>query len=158
MGCPLNTYEQVVCLLRKQEKLGIPSSKSTEDSRESLLQFYHQCLEVILNGLKLAQLNPPLLWIKTVNGTIRNLKAHLPIMIILGDQLSQDSKIPYAVGGKRMLVAPVEFFVHACVPICPRMTMKGSVTPYQRISSIRWYASPLEVYWRSKKSSIKMSE
>jgi len=37
----------------------IPSSKSTEDSKESL-QFYHQCLEVILSGLKSAQHCPPL--------------------------------------------------------------------------------------------------
>jgi len=68
----------------------IPSSKSTEDSKESL-QFYHQCLEVILSGLKSAQHNPPLLRIKSSTGTIRNLKAHLPIMIVLGDQLSQDT-------------------------------------------------------------------
>ncbi|KAG9289769.1 hypothetical protein G9A89_021702 [Geosiphon pyriformis] len=67
----------------------IPSSKSTEDSKESL-HFYNLCLEVILSGLRLAQLNPPLLRIDTGNGTIRNVKAPLPpIMIILGDQLSQ---------------------------------------------------------------------
>lgn len=68
----------------------IPSSKIAEDSKESL-QFYHKCLEVILGGLKSAQLNKPLLQIKSGTGRIRQLKAHLPIMIILGDQLSQDT-------------------------------------------------------------------
>ena len=68
----------------------IPSSKSTEDSKEAL-QLYHHCLEVILNGLKLAQRNPPLLRIKTATGTTRNVRARLPIMVILGDQLSQDT-------------------------------------------------------------------
>jgi len=68
----------------------IPSSKITEDSKESL-QFYHKCLEVILGGLKMAQQNKPVLQIKSRTGTIRKLNAHLPIMIILGDQLSQDT-------------------------------------------------------------------
>ena len=36
----------------------IPSFKSMEDSKDSL-DFYHQCLTVILNGLKQAQENPP---------------------------------------------------------------------------------------------------
>ena len=68
----------------------IPSSKNMEDSLDSL-QFYHQCLGAILNGLKSSQLNPPLLRIKRPDGTTVHLKAHLPIMVILGDQLSQDT-------------------------------------------------------------------
>ena len=69
----------------------IPSSKISEDSKDSL-QFYHQCLEVILSGLKFAQQHPPILRIKTApDGRRRNRRAYLPIMIILGDQLSQDT-------------------------------------------------------------------
>ena len=69
----------------------VPSSKNIDDSKDSL-QFYHQCLGVILNGLKLAQQAPPILRIKNkIDGTTQLLKAHLPLMIILGDQLSQDT-------------------------------------------------------------------
>ena len=34
-GCPLNTYEQVVCLLRKQEKLGFSYSNFKKRNRTS---------------------------------------------------------------------------------------------------------------------------
>ncbi len=39
-GCPLNTYEQVVCLLRKQEKLGFSYSRA--HSRDKLLSLLRQ--------------------------------------------------------------------------------------------------------------------
>jgi hypothetical protein len=39
-GCPLNTYEQVICLLKKQEKLGF--SYSQAHSRDKLLSLLRQ--------------------------------------------------------------------------------------------------------------------
>ena len=68
----------------------IPSSKSIENSKESL-QFYHLCLQQILAGLKHAQRNRPLIRVKQTDGSQSLLHAHVPIMIITGDQLSQDT-------------------------------------------------------------------
>lgn len=68
----------------------IPSSKNIEDSKDSL-QFYHQCLGSILNGLKDAQHTLPCLRVKNSNGVTNIMRAHLPLMIIMGDQLSQDT-------------------------------------------------------------------
>ena len=68
----------------------IPSSKTIEDSRESL-EFYHKCLGYILTGLKQAQQTKPLIKVKKSDGSYSSYHAHLPLMIIMGDQLSQDT-------------------------------------------------------------------
>jgi hypothetical protein len=68
----------------------IPSSKNIEDSKESL-QFYHHCLSFILTGLKHAQQHKPTIRVKQIDGSFSNFRAHLPLMIIMGDQLSQDT-------------------------------------------------------------------
>lgn len=68
----------------------IPSSKSVEDSKESL-QFYHHCLSFILTGLKEAQKHKPMLRVHKQDGSCSYFRAHLPVMIIMGDQLSQDT-------------------------------------------------------------------
>jgi len=67
----------------------IPSSKTVEDSKEAL-QFYHQCLGRILTGLKDAQQLKPLVKVTQPAGFTSYFRAHLPLMIILGDQLSND--------------------------------------------------------------------
>jgi hypothetical protein len=68
----------------------VPSSKSIEDSKESL-RFYHQCLNFILTGLKHAQQSKPQIRVKNSDGSWTYYHAHLPVMIITGDQLSQDT-------------------------------------------------------------------
>eukprot|EP00980_Cylindrotheca_fusiformis_P011167 scaffold2562_cov78-Cylindrotheca_fusiformis.AAC.3 len=56
-----------------------------------LLQFYHNSLRAILAGVKEAQQNPPTIAFTKDDGTTVKLKARVPIMIIMGDQLSQDT-------------------------------------------------------------------
>lgn len=68
----------------------IPSSKSIEDSKDSL-QFYHHCMGAILSSFKQAQQTRPRLRIQNADGSHSFLHAHVPLMIIMGDQLSQDT-------------------------------------------------------------------
>ena len=65
-------------------------NNSDEDST-SLLQFYHDCLSFLLDGLKDAQKSPPTLTVQLRNGCIVKRKALLPLMVVMGDQLSQDT-------------------------------------------------------------------
>ena len=63
---------------------------SEEDSTTSL-QFYHDCLSFLLDGLKEAQKDPPTLTVHLKNGHIQHRRALLPLMVVMGDQLSQDT-------------------------------------------------------------------
>lgn len=65
--------------------------KNEEESSHSGLQCYHDCLAYLLAGLKEAQENPPTIALRTEDGSIVHRKALLPLMLVMGDQLSQDT-------------------------------------------------------------------
>jgi hypothetical protein len=67
----------------------IPSTDHVED-KDSSLQFYHNTLSALLQDLKKAQANPPTVQV-VIDGQTVARKARLPLMLILGDQLSQDT-------------------------------------------------------------------
>jgi hypothetical protein len=70
----------------------VPQKQSnTEEESASLLQFYHDCLSFLMEGLKEAQENPPILTVRLKNGCLVHRRALLPLMIVMGDQLSQDT-------------------------------------------------------------------
>jgi hypothetical protein len=68
----------------------VPSTDHIEQEKGSNLQFYHNCLGFILQGLRAAQMDPPLVRL-TQKGVTKEMKVRLPIMLVLGDQLSQDT-------------------------------------------------------------------
>ena len=68
----------------------VPSSKKILDAKEKL-HFYHRSLAVILEGLRAAQQDPPLVRLTLSDGTVVNRRARLPVMLVMGDQLSQDT-------------------------------------------------------------------
>ena len=68
----------------------VPSNKHVDKSLPKL-QFYHNCLQVILQELKIAQKEHPKVRIKSPDGTVHELRARLPIVVVMGDQLSQDT-------------------------------------------------------------------
>lgn len=63
----------------------------SEEESTSSLQFYHKCLSYLLEDLKEAQNNPPLIYMKSRNGDMMQRRALLPLMLVMGDQLSQDT-------------------------------------------------------------------
>ena len=67
--------------------------KCSEDETSSDLQFYHDCMSYLLDGLREAQKNPPTVAVKLNHDGGRKVqrKAFLPLMIVMGDQLSQDT-------------------------------------------------------------------
>jgi hypothetical protein len=66
--------------------------RCSEDETSSDLQFYHDCMSYLLDGLREAQKNPPTVAVKLNHGTETvQRKAFLPLMIVMGDQLSQDT-------------------------------------------------------------------
>ena len=67
----------------------IPSTDKIED-KDSSLQVYHNTLAALLQDLKEAQANPPTVQV-VKDGVTVAMKARLPVMLILGDQLSQDT-------------------------------------------------------------------
>lgn len=68
----------------------IPSSKDLVKAVDKM-QFHHDCLTVLLEGLQAAQHDPPLIKVKDrVTGSILQKRARVPLMLIMGDQLSQD--------------------------------------------------------------------
>ena len=70
----------------------IPQKKrGTEDESSSDLQFYHNCLSYLLDGLREAQKEPPIVSLKSKEGRIVQRRALLPLMVVMGDQLSQDT-------------------------------------------------------------------
>lgn len=67
--------------------------RCSDEETSSDLQFYHDCMSYLLDGLKEAQKNPPTVAVKLSHGgkTVVQRKAFLPLMIVMGDQLSQDT-------------------------------------------------------------------
>ena len=118
----------------------IPSSKNLIKAVDKL-QFHHDCLAVLLDGLRAAQNNPPLIKIKDkVTGAVVQKRARVPLMMIMGDQLSQDvlcSRLKANAGGAGR--------VHrSCM--CSYMTVddpshKCQGVPQERLSQMTEYAS-----------------
>ena len=73
--------------------LGFVPQKPTNSDEDTImsLQFYHDCLSFILDGLKTAQKRPPKLMIQLSNGRTEQRRALVPLMVVMGDQLSQDT-------------------------------------------------------------------
>jgi len=69
----------------------VPQRHCSEDEALSDLQFYHDCVSFLLDGLRQAQKNPPKVTVKLHNGDIVERRAQLPLMLVMGDQLSQDT-------------------------------------------------------------------
>ena len=65
--------------------------KCSEDETSSDLQFYHNCLSYLLDGLREAQMNPPTVLVRSKDGNFSQRRALLPLMVVMGDQLSQDT-------------------------------------------------------------------
>ena len=63
-------------------------NQDTYDQKQ--LQLYHDFLAVLLEDLIFAQRNPPLVTVER-NGVKVELTARLPVMIVMGDQKSQDT-------------------------------------------------------------------
>lgn len=63
----------------------------SDDDLSSDLQFYHHCLSYLLDGLREAQKNPPRVMVKLKSGDMVERRAFVPVMIVMGDQLSQDT-------------------------------------------------------------------
>jgi hypothetical protein len=68
-----------------------PKHVSSEDDLSSSLQLYHDSLSYLLEGIKAAQLDPPIVKIKSSRGDFFQRRAMLPVMVVMGDQLSQDT-------------------------------------------------------------------
>jgi Plavaka transposase len=68
----------------------VPSNKHIEKALPKL-QFYHDCLQVILQELIVAQREHPKVKIKQPDGLVYEFQARLPIVLVMGDQLSQDT-------------------------------------------------------------------
>ena len=63
----------------------------SDDELTSDLQFYHHCLSYLLDGLREAQKSPPRVMVKLKSGDMVERRAFLPVMVVMGDQLSQDT-------------------------------------------------------------------
>jgi len=88
----------------------LPSTKKIVEAKEKL-HFYHRSLSVILEGLCVAQQKPPLVKITLADGVVINRQARLPVMLVMGDQLSQDT-----LGARlRTRVVQVGYIVAVCV-------------------------------------------
>jgi len=71
----------------------VPQRKyiSLEDELDSSLQIYHDFLRFLLDGIESAQKKPPTVQVRLPNGKVVHRRARLPLMIVMGDQLSQDT-------------------------------------------------------------------
>ena len=65
--------------------------RCSEAESSSDLQFYHDCLSFLLGGIRVAQKHPPTVSVKLNGGEIVRRRAFLPLMVVMGDQLSQDT-------------------------------------------------------------------
>ena len=65
--------------------------RCSDEESSSNLQFYHNCLSYLLDGLRAAQKNPPTVTVKLNGLDIVERRALLPLMVVMGDQLSQDT-------------------------------------------------------------------
>jgi hypothetical protein len=68
-----------------------PRDNSCENETTTSLQFYHDCLSYLLDGLRESQKNPPTVTINLPHGNSIQRRAMLPLMVVMGDQLSQDT-------------------------------------------------------------------
>jgi hypothetical protein len=66
-------------------------SRDSDDEIITSLQFFHDCMYYLLDGLSAAQKNPPTLLVRLRDGQLVQRKACLPLMVVMGDQLSQDT-------------------------------------------------------------------
>ena len=64
---------------------------NSEEPTSCSLQQYHNFLSYILDGLRDAQKTPPNVSVKLALGDIVQRRALLPLMVVMGDQLSQDT-------------------------------------------------------------------
>lgn len=62
-----------------------------EESRRSISSQYGLWWSVILDGTRQAQMNHPLIRVKNPDGFFSHLHVHVLLMIVMGDQLSQDT-------------------------------------------------------------------
>lgn len=98
-----------------------------QQKHQTQLQVYHDFLSVLLDDLILAQKHPPTVTIKQ-NGQYMNLLARIPVMIVMGDQKSQDTlcarKHANSGGAGRVhrscmcSYLTVDDSTHKCVDVC----------------------------------------
>ncbi len=70
----------------------IPQAVSgSEEETLTSLQTYHNSLAYLMDGLRESQKNPPTLLFKSEHGVIVPRRTFTPLMIVMGDQLSQDT-------------------------------------------------------------------
>jgi len=70
----------------------IPQTTSTSDEETSAsLQSYHDSLSYLMNGLRESQKSPPTLSFQDRNGMVVCRRTFTPLMLVMGDQLSQDT-------------------------------------------------------------------
>jgi hypothetical protein len=66
-------------------------NNNPEEDTTSSLQVYHNFLSYLLDGLREAQQNAPTVTVPLPLGGLAQRRALLPLMIVMGDQLSQDT-------------------------------------------------------------------
>ena len=124
------------------------SDKNCEAYDQTQLQLYHDFLAVLLEDLILAQKNPPVVTIER-NGMKMELIARLPVMIVMGDQKSQDTlcarKHANSGGAGRVHRSCMCSYItvddadHQCVDVCSQ-TIKAFVasalTPNDKLIEI----------------------
>jgi len=64
---------------------------SSEEETLTSLQTYHDSLAYLMDGLRESQKKPPTLLFKSADGVIVPRRTFTPLMIVMGDQLSQDT-------------------------------------------------------------------
>ena len=111
------------------------SDHGTDTYDQNQLQLYHDLLAVLLEDLILAQKNPPVVTIER-NGEKKQLIARLPVMIVMGDQKSQDTlcgrKHANSGGAGRVhrscmcSYITVDDAAHQCVDVCSK-TIKNLI-------------------------------
>lgn len=72
----------------------VPQRKITgleDDAASPTIETYHTMVSFLLEGIRSAQDNPPEVSVKLPNGQVVRRIAYVPLMIVMGDQLSQDT-------------------------------------------------------------------
>jgi hypothetical protein len=111
------------------------SDQNTDTYDQKQLQVYHDLLAVLLEDIVVAQKNPPVVTIEK-DGEKVQLVARLPVMIVMGDQKSQDTlcgrKHANSGGAGRVhrscmcSYITVDDATHQCVDVCSR-TIKALI-------------------------------
>ena len=122
------------------------TNTETYDQKQS--QLYHDLLAVLLEDLILAQKNPPVVTIER-NGVRIELIARLPVMIVMGDQKSQDTlcgrKHANSGGAGRVhrscmcSYLTVDDAAHKCVDVCSQTIKKfatSALTPSDTLTKV----------------------